>query len=82
MDYKGYAFYLATMEKALCDKLYKIPPVVNKRDFETLLLDDMRLEVDTLFNLDKAVIRNLNPLYKSRNIAMLERYLDSLEAES
>ena len=74
------AFYMATMEKALCDKLYKVRPVINMDEFEELLCDDMRVEEGLLFGLDRDDIRGYSTLYRCRNVSMLDRYLGTGEA--
>ena len=68
------------MEKALCDKLYKVRPAINLSEFEELLFDDMRLEEDLLFNLNKETIKEYSELYRCRNVSLLDRYLCSEEA--
>lgn len=77
MSIDGYAFNMASMEKALCDKLYKISPVSGMNDLEELLLDDMRLEEDILFTLDTNRIRELSEGYRCKNVSMLSDYLGS-----
>jgi hypothetical protein len=75
----GYTYHIATIEKALCDKLYKIPPVTNRSEFEELLFDDIRFDEIATNNLDKQLISTLSDSYRCRNVTMLERYLQSLE---
>jgi len=75
----GYTYHIATIEKALCDKLYKIPPVTNRSEFEELLFDDIRFDEIATNNLDKQLISTLSDSYRGRNVTMLERYLQSLE---
>ena len=42
----GYSYLIATPEKALCDKLYSMPPVASVRDIELMLFDDLRIDED------------------------------------
>ena len=79
MNLYGYAVYIATMEKALCDKLYKKWVALNKKEFEALLFEDMRVDEEILFEMDKDMIRQLSQLYRSRNVTMLSHYLDTTE---
>ncbi len=74
-----YAYHIATIEKALCDKLYKIPPVTNRNEFEELLFDDIRFDEIAITNLDNQLISELSDSYRCRNVTMLNRYLKSLE---
>ena len=76
VNFRGYEYNIATREKALCDKLYKIPPVTKMNEFEELLLDDIRLDEDILYDLDRSVIKRLGGMYRCRNVNMLSRFLD------
>ena len=67
-----------TREKALCDRLYKKPPVTRMDEFEKMLLDDMRLDEEILFEMNVDTIEHLSKLYACRNIRMLSRYLKRL----
>ena len=75
IDFRGYGYNIATREKALCDKLYKIPPVTKMNEFEELLFDDIRLDEDILYDLDRNVIDRLSGMYRCRNIRMLSKFL-------
>ncbi len=75
IDFRGYSYNIATREKALCDKLYKIPPVTKMNEFEVLLFDDIRLDEDILYELDRSTISRLNELYRCRNVNMLTKFL-------
>lgn len=78
IEFRGYSYYIATREKALCDKLYKKPPVTRMDEFEEMLLDDMRLDEAILFELNVDSIEHLSELYSCRNIRMLNRYLKKM----
>lgn len=78
VEFRGYSYYIATREKALCDKLYKKPPVTRMDEFEEMLLDDMRLDEIILFELNVNTIEHLSELYACRNIRMLSKYLRRL----
>ena len=75
INFRGYSYSIATREKALCDKLYKIPPVTKMNEFEELLFDDIRLDEDILYDLDCDVIARLSRMYRCRNIIMLTKFL-------
>ena len=75
MNIQGYRFNIASREKALCDKLYKIPPVTKMDEFEELLLDDIRLDEIILSELNRDTVDHLNKLYRCRNVNMLNKYL-------
>ena len=76
VDFRGYDYNIATREKALCDKLYKIPPVTKMDEFEELLFDDIRLDEDVLYDLDRNIIGRLSGMYGCRNIKMLSKFLE------
>ncbi len=71
----GYSFQIATKEKALCDKLYKLLPISNYEDLEITLFGSLRIDEDILseFNLDDMKI--YAEKYHSTNVEMLYRYL-------
>ncbi len=70
-----YSFHIATKEKALCDKLYTIEPVKNIGEIKNLLIDNLRIEEDTLLNLKLEELEFLSDLYNCTNIKMLIKYL-------
>lgn len=67
----GYSYQLATAEKALCDQLYKMPPVKNQKELQELLFDNLRIEPDTLKKLSFDTLSKLAPLYHVRNLKLL-----------
>ena len=71
----GYSYHMATPEKALCDKLYSLPPAKNSRMFYEMLFEDLRIDETTLFELNRDEIISLAPLYRSTNLYRLERLL-------
>ena len=71
----NYSFWIATREKALCDKLYKLSPAENMVDFEELILDDLRVDEDCLMELNFNEIGRLSGMYGCRNVSMLYHYL-------
>ena len=42
-EYEGTTYLIATKEKALCDKLYIMPPVRTLKDIKDMLFDDLRI---------------------------------------
>ena len=45
-EYEGTTYLIATKEKALCDKLYIMPPVRTLKDIKDMLFDDLRIDED------------------------------------
>ena len=71
----GYTYSLATPEKALCDKLYSLPPVKNLAELRELVLNNLRIDADELQALNAATIEELSRLYKSSSIRFLSKFL-------
>lgn len=69
----GYSYQIATPEKALCDKLYSLPPLRNVRDLNALLFDDLRIDEQEMRKLNLKTIRELAPLYHSTNLTLLNK---------
>jgi hypothetical protein len=67
----GYSYQIAAPEKALCDKLYALPPVKSLRDLRTLLFDDLRIDESAFRQLNVNDIRQLAPLYRATNLKLL-----------
>lgn len=65
-------YAMATAEKALCDKLYRESPVNNRRELETLLYEDLRIEPSDIRNMDFCFIKKISPLYKKKNLNLLK----------
>ncbi|HIT71151.1 MAG TPA: hypothetical protein IAD08_04460 [Candidatus Scatovivens faecipullorum] len=76
-----YYYQIATPEKALCDKLYTIPPLANIQDIRTLLIDDLRIDKSDLKKLNYNDIEKLEELYHSTNVTLLKKYLRRIKDE-
>lgn len=66
---------IASCEKALCDKLYALSPMKNQKELEELLFDDMRIDECAFSSLDHADLMELAPMYHSKNLDLLSRFL-------
>ena len=75
MQEGDYSYWLASPCKALCDKLYTLKPVKNKKELKTLLFEDLRIDEDEFNKLDKQVLLDLCPLYKSTNLNILRKII-------
>lgn len=74
----GYSYQIATAEKALCDKLYALPPVQNLRQFKALLFDDLRIDESIFLQLNFEDIRILAPLYRANNLKYLLKFTEGM----
>ena len=75
----GYSYQIATPEKALCDKLYSLPPVGSMKALKELLFDDLRIDENGLMSLDIESICCIAPLYGCNNLKILAKYLSREE---
>ena len=71
----NYAYYIASPEKALCDKLYSVKPVRNRKELEELLFDDLRIDETEFLRMNKNDIMELAEVYHSTNVTLLEQYV-------
>lgn len=70
-----YCFRIAGPEKALCDKLYIMPPVYTIKDMWDMVVEDLRIDEDDLLNLDTKLVDFLAPRYGSTNVKKLNSLL-------
>lgn len=71
----NYSYQIATKEKALCDKLYTLPPLNNYANLENMLFNDLRIDEDEFNKLNISKIVRLSELYHCTNIDLLARYI-------
>ena len=71
----GYSYQMATKEKALCDKLYTLPPVKSRTEFRALLFDDLRIDEEAFYSMDREALCTLAPLYRATNLYQLEKMI-------
>ena len=72
-EYEGTTYLIATKEKALCDKLYIMPPVRTLKDIKDMLFDDLRIDEDVVYSLNKDDLEFLSSLYHSNNVSLLAK---------
>ena len=71
----GYVYQMATPEKALCDKLYTMPPVTSQKEIERMLFEDLRIDRTEFDKLDVHEILQIGERYHSNNLKYLMKYL-------
>ena len=79
MEEGGYSYFLATPEKALCDKLYTLPPAANQSELRDLLFSDLRIDKRSLLNLQFHVMDELAEVYKCKNVRALAGVLRRMQ---
>lgn len=71
----GYVYQIAGPEKALCDKLYTMPPAASQRDIERMLFEDLRIDKTEFEKLDFNGILQIGEKYHCSNLKYLMKYL-------
>ena len=74
----NYSFYIASKEKALCDKIYKSYLINNYNELETLLFADLRIDKEVLLTFNLNDMKTYSENYKSTNVNLLYKYLRKL----
>lgn len=78
----GYTYLIASPEKALCDLLYKKKPVNSLKELKQLLFEDLRIDYDNFFKLNKDDLIYLCPLYNRKNLNFLLKFIGGKNAFS
>ena len=71
----GYVYQMATPEKALCDKLYTMPPVTSQKEIERMLFEDLRIDRTDFEKLNADEILQVGDKYHCNNLKYLMKYL-------
>lgn len=72
---KGYSYNIATKEKAICDMLYKYPPIYSIKELLDLLFNDLRMDEEKIEELNMDYLEKIALLYKSTNHKLLVKYI-------
>ena len=74
-------FFIASKEKALCDKVYytKDIPIRSKGAMVEFLEDDLRIDLDELVDSDIKVFQEYYQVTKSKKIALLQKIIEELQ---
>lgn len=71
----GYSYQIASPEKALCDQLYKTSPLSGQKALEQFLFEDLRIERDDFFRLNKDDLLEIASRYHTQNHRLLQAYV-------
>lgn len=71
----GYAYRLATPEKALCDQLWAADPVHGVKELSCLLFEDMRIDEGEFAKLDRGALADLCGRYRANNMKYLAKLI-------
>ena len=70
----GYGFQIASPEKAICDQIYKISPLSNRKELEELLFEDLRIDENDFFSLNMKDIFEIAGRFNTQNHKLLRAY--------
>lgn len=73
----GYAYFIASPEKALCDLLYIRKPVTSIKELKWVLFEDLRLNKNIFEQLNFEEMLFLSDQYISNNMKYLRKYIES-----
>lgn len=71
----GYSYFIATKEKAVCDRLYIAPPQASMKALKYLMFDDIRIDEEEFYDLNMQKLLFLCDKYKSSNIKLLKKII-------
>lgn len=71
----GSFYQIAEPEKALCDKLYTMPPVTSQKDIEKMLFEDLRIDETEFAKLNTGNILMIGEKYHCNNLKYLMKFL-------
>lgn len=71
----NYIYQIATPEKAICDKLYSLAPVKNKKELMSMMFEDLRIDEIEFAKLNKEDLIKLCDRYGSTNLKILKKLL-------
>ena len=74
-DEGEYSYLIASPEKALCDKLYSMPPVTSVKDIGQMLFEDLRIDEEEFEKLNAEDILQVGEGYHCNNLKYLMKYL-------
>ncbi len=75
VEENGYAYQIATPEKAICDKLYSVSPVKSIKELEVLLFYDLRIDESEFDKLNMHNLSEMCDLYRSNNMKHLKKLI-------
>ena len=70
------AYWMAGPEKALCDQLYKLPPVSNQAEIEEMLLGYLRIDEAEFSRFQLAEVERIAQRYHCGNVTLFSKWLN------
>ncbi|MGI6137317.1 MAG: hypothetical protein GX959_03530 [Clostridiales bacterium] len=78
---QGTGYFMASPEKAICDKLYSVSPCQSQKELEYILFDNLRIDEDMFWSLDLGLMCSLANLYNNTTIKVLVKYIINRQME-
>ncbi len=75
IDSSSRPFLIASPEKALCDKLYTMPPIYSVKQLKIMLFADLRIYEGEFNKLNKQDLLTYSELYNSTNLKILNKII-------
>ena len=72
----GGSYFLASPEKALCDRIARVRQLTAARDIPELLEEDLRVEVETVLRFSVDEVREIARRYRKRSVSAFLRWLE------
>jgi predicted transcriptional regulator of viral defense system len=76
MEENDQKFIIASPEKAICDSLYKVRNITTEEDLINLLVEDWRIDLDVIKNLNRKSFKFLLPLYEKQTCNLFGKWLE------
>ena len=67
-------FFIATKEKAICDKLALIREIKNEGDVASYLESDLRIDMDSLDGLNMDILGRIEKIYRKKSVTGFVRW--------
>ena len=75
----NYSYQIATPEKAICDKLYTLPPMKNLKEIKHMIFEDLRIDLEEIAKLHIDDINYLESKYHSTNVSLFAKMLKEFQ---
>lgn len=73
IEENGYVYYIASKEKAICDKLYTMKSVSSIKELNELLFSNLRIDREEFNKLNKNNLLLLTKKYSSKTLSTFEK---------
>ncbi len=67
-------FFIASREKAICDKLASVKEIATETDVEDYLVADVRIDVEMISDLDPRLLSQIEQVYRKKSISSFVRW--------